>query len=117
MHLEVNGTITPQELMPAIRRAVELAAEKTLRLDRRWSVSDCAPVFTVGGQYTARGWTQWTQGFQYGNALLCFELGGNEELLALARRWRWRVRCRCLSMCYPIPLIWTPLAWKRPSRW
>ena len=86
MHVEVNGTITPQELMPAIRRAVELASEKTLRLDRRWNVPDCAPVFTADGHYTARSWTQWTQGFQYGNALLCFELGGNEELLALARR-------------------------------
>ncbi len=72
--------------MPAIRRAVELASEKTLQLDRRWSVPDCAPVFTAGGRYTARSWTQWTQGFQYGNALLCFELGGDEELLALARR-------------------------------
>ena len=72
--------------MPAIHYAVELASEKTLRLDRRWSVPDCAPVFTTGGHYTARNWTQWTQGFQYGNALLCFELGGGEELLALARQ-------------------------------
>jgi hypothetical protein len=84
--VEVNETTTPQDLMLAIRRAVELAAEKTLRLDRRWSVPGCAPVFTVGGHYTARSWTQWTQGFQYGNALLCFELGGDEELLVLARR-------------------------------
>jgi hypothetical protein len=84
--VEVDKTIRPQELMPAIRRAVELASEKTLQLDRRWSVPGCAPVFTVDGRYTARDWTQWTQGFQYGNALLCFELGGNEELLALARR-------------------------------
>jgi hypothetical protein len=84
--LEVNENITPQELMPAIRRAVELASEKTLILDHRWNVADGAPVFTAGGQYTARSWTQWTQGFQYGNALLCFELGGDEELLALARR-------------------------------
>jgi hypothetical protein len=84
--VEANEAITPQELMPAIRRAVELASEKTLRLDRRWSVPGRAPVFTAAGHYTARSWTQWTQGFQYGNALLCFELGGDEELLALARR-------------------------------
>src|SRR6202046_5664649 len=71
--------------MPAIRRAGELASEKTLRLDRRWSVPDCAPVFTIGGRYTARDWTQWTQGFQYGNALLCFELTGNQDLLSSAR--------------------------------
>ncbi len=41
---------------------------------------------TVGGRYTARSWTQWTQGFQYGNALLCFELAVTMSLLAMARR-------------------------------
>ena len=46
----------------------------------------CAPVFTAEGRYTARSWTQWTQGFQYGNALLCFEMAGDRELLESARR-------------------------------
>jgi hypothetical protein len=69
-----------------MRRAVELATEKTLRLEHRWNEPGCAPVFTAGGRYTARSWTQWTQGFQYGNALLCFELSGDRELLALAQR-------------------------------
>ena len=84
--LESNRSLTPQALMPHVRRALELASEKTLRLDRRWKAADGAPVFTVAGQYTARSWTQWTQGFQYGNALLCFELSGEQELLALAKR-------------------------------
>jgi unsaturated chondroitin disaccharide hydrolase len=84
--VQINESITPQELAPAIRRAVELASEKTLRLEQRWNVPGCAPVFTAGGQYTARNWTQWTQGFQYGNALLCFEMGGNGKLLEAARR-------------------------------
>ena len=46
---------------------------------------------TVTGRYTARSWTQWTQGFQYGNALLCFEMTGKRDLLthgAAARRRR-----------------------------
>ena len=84
--MKINTTITPQDLASGIRRAVELAPEKMLRLERRWNVPGCAPVFTVEGRYTARSWTQWTQGFQYGNALLCFELGSNAELLAMARR-------------------------------
>jgi hypothetical protein len=71
--------------MPSIKRAVELASAKTLRLDRRWKVVDGAPVFTVAGKYTARSWTQWTQGFQYGNALICFDLTGDINLLAMAR--------------------------------
>jgi hypothetical protein len=85
MLVKLLDNCTPQSLIPAVHRAAVLASEKTLRLDRRWNIADGAPVFTAAGKYTARGWTQWTQGFQYGNALLCFELTDNRELLALAR--------------------------------
>lgn len=84
--MESSNTLTPQALMPSIKRALELASQKTAMLDRRWKVADGAPVFTEAGKYTARGWTQWTQGFQYGNALVCFDLTGDGTLLNLARR-------------------------------
>ena len=84
--VESIGVFTPPSLMPQINRALELACEKTLRLNRRWRVSDGAPVCTVSGRYTSRHWTQWTQGFQFGNALLCFEMTGQRDLLTLARR-------------------------------
>ena len=84
--MESINALTPQALMPLVRSALEIASSKTLRLDRRWNVSGGAPVFTVGGHYTARSWTQWTQGFQCGNALICFDLTGDRELLALARK-------------------------------
>ena len=84
--MESNHTLSAKDLLPAVERALELAAEKTLRLERRWKASDGAPVFTIAGRYTARSWTQWTQGFQYGNALLCFELTGDRDLLTAARR-------------------------------
>ena len=83
--MQSNQTLTAKDLLPAVERALELASEKTLRLDRRWKSSDGAPVITVAGRYTARSWTQWTQGFQYGNALLCFELTGDR---GSARPWR-----------------------------
>ncbi len=53
------------------------AAEKTKALASRWEGESGAPVFTVGGRYTQRGWTEWTQGFQFGNALLIFEALGD----------------------------------------
>lgn len=84
--MEVTAKLTPQALMPSLKRAVELAAAKTSALEKRWKLSGGAPVFTIAGRYTARTWTQWTQGFQYGNALLCFELTGDQSLLASARR-------------------------------
>jgi unsaturated chondroitin disaccharide hydrolase len=84
--LQSNQTLKAKDLSPAVERALQLASDKTLRLDRRWKASDGAPVITIAGRYTARSWTQWTQGFQYGNALLCFELTGNKDLLTMAQR-------------------------------
>ncbi len=84
--MEPNQTLNPRDLVPAVERALGLATEKTLRLDRRWEASDGTPVVTFAGRYTARNWTQWTQGFQYGNALLCFDMTGDEDQLTAARR-------------------------------
>jgi unsaturated chondroitin disaccharide hydrolase len=84
--VQSDQTLSARDLLPAVQRALELATEKTLRLDRRWKVSEGAPVVTVAGRYTTRSWTQWTQGFQYGNALLCFDLTGDQDLVAAGRR-------------------------------
>ena len=46
-------------------------------------------MYTVAGRYTQRGWTEWTEGFQYGCALLAFDGAGDEELLELGRRQTW----------------------------
>jgi unsaturated chondroitin disaccharide hydrolase len=69
------------ELTQPVEHLFEVASEKTLRLNRRWKASDSGPVFTIEGVYGAIGWTQWTQGFQYGNALIIFEATGNTDLL------------------------------------
>ena len=84
--MRLNKGLTAQQLEPAIERAVALAAEKIARLEARWKTADGAPVFTVAGRYTARSWTQWTQGFQYGCGLICFELNGDTRLLESAKR-------------------------------
>ncbi len=51
---------------------------------KRWNASD-APVFTVAGRYSSRNWTSWTRGFLYGQALICFEMTGEEDVLETAR--------------------------------
>jgi hypothetical protein len=40
----------------------------------------------VKGKYTSRGWTEWTQGFQYGSPLLQFDATGDERFLEIGRR-------------------------------
>ncbi|MGC2403845.1 MAG: hypothetical protein WA510_28890 [Acidobacteriaceae bacterium] len=83
--MQADRSLKAQHLLPAINRCLELASKKTVALDRRWKHSDGAPVITAAGRYTTRSWTQWTQGFQYGNALLCFELTGDRDLLAIGQ--------------------------------
>ncbi|MCG3199963.1 MAG: glycoside hydrolase family 88 protein [Candidatus Omnitrophica bacterium] len=70
----------------AAERVVSLVAGKATALDRAWDPSKGAPVFTVEGRYTARGWTEWTQGFQFGIPLLVFDATAEEEFLELGRR-------------------------------
>ena len=74
------------ELSPALDRFFELAKHKTVNLDREYDDSQGSPVFTVDGKYTTRGWTEWTEGFRYGIAVLHFDATGDEESLASGRR-------------------------------
>src|SRR5205807_5061774 len=54
-------------------------------IEETWRPEDGAPVFTVEGRYRARGWTEWTQGFQFGSALLQFDATGDRAFLELGR--------------------------------
>jgi hypothetical protein len=75
----------PTDLLPAIDRLFSLSAPKLLALDSRWQREWGAPVFTVKGVYQTRGWTEWTQGFQHGSALLQFDATGDPRFLELGR--------------------------------
>ena len=81
----IDRTRTPAELLPKITRLFELSAAKVHAIEHAWRPEDGAPVFTVEGKYRARGWTEWTQGFQFGSALLQFDATGDEEFLDLGR--------------------------------
>ena len=75
----------PQELLRAIDRVFELSAGKIRAIERHWDPAAGAPVFTVAGRYQARGWTEWTQGFQFGSAVLQYDATGEREFLDLGR--------------------------------
>ena len=76
---------SPKDLLPKIDRVFELSAPKIRSIERSWGPNDGSPVFTVAGKYRARGWTEWTQGFQFGSALLQFDATGEREFLDLGR--------------------------------
>ncbi|WP_426511201.1 hypothetical protein ACPPVO_11555 [Dactylosporangium sp. McL0621] len=79
--LRIDSELTGKDLVADVERMFELSAGKILALDPDGGGG--SPVFTVDGRYTARGWTEWTQGFQVGSALLQFDATGDDRFKAL----------------------------------
>ncbi len=86
MPLKINDGLTALALTAKLERVFELSAVKILNLEKTWEPSRGTPVYTVQGKYTSRGWTEWTQGFQYGSALLQFDATGEKRFLDSGRR-------------------------------
>src|ERR1700679_2913446 len=84
--MKIDPQTAPTTLEKSTTRVFELASQKIQELDRTWVSSRGTPVFTAAGKYTTRGWTEWTQGFQYGCALLAFDGTSDRQLLDLARK-------------------------------
>ena len=83
--IHVDRQRSPRDLVGKIDRLFALSAGKIRSIERTWRPDAGAPVFTVQGRYQARGWTEWTQGFQFGSALLQFDATGDAEFLDLGR--------------------------------
>lgn len=84
--IRIDTRLTARALLPAIDDLFALSAKKIALIERTWNASAGTPVFTVRGRYTSRGWTEWTQGFQFGSAILQFDATGDEAMLAIGRR-------------------------------
>ena len=84
--MRIDTSITAKALLPNVERLFELSGKKILEIERSWDPKAGTPVFTVEGKYTSRGWTEWTQGFQFGSALLQFDATGDEQFLEIGTR-------------------------------
>ncbi len=83
--LQIDSSLTAKKLLPQAQKVFELSAGKIQNLNKRWKPNSGSPVFTVQGEYTARGWTEWTQGFQFGCAILQFDVSGEKQFLTIGR--------------------------------
>src|ERR1051325_5120040 len=83
--IKIDNSLTPAKLRPAIERLFELSAAKIASIEKSWNPAQGTPVFTINGKYTTRGWTEWTQGFQFGSALLQFDATGERKFLDWGR--------------------------------
>jgi unsaturated chondroitin disaccharide hydrolase len=84
--MKINYGLNPSALKSKLSRFWELSAQKINHLSRHYDTSKGSPVFTVNGKYTTRGWTEWTQGFQYGSALLQYDATADKSMLEAARQ-------------------------------
>jgi len=80
--IRIDHQLTAAALVPAIDRVFELSGKKIELIRKHWDSAKGTPVFTVAGRYTSRGWTEWTQGFQFGSAILQFDVTQDRKMLA-----------------------------------
>jgi len=83
--LQIDPDIRPADLVEKLARMWQLSAEKILSIEESCTPDGGTPVFTVAGRYTTQGWTEWTQGFQFGASILQFDATGDERFLAIGR--------------------------------
>ena len=71
--IKIDETLRAVDLKPQVEALWAASRVKLESIETEVDVSMGAPVFTEDGRYTSRGWTEWTQGFQYGSLLLQFD--------------------------------------------
>lgn len=84
--MKIDQQISLSQLEAGVTRFFENSAPKIRSLEKNWDPAKGSPVFTVNGKYTSRGWTEWTQGFQFGSAILQYDATGETEFLEAGRQ-------------------------------
>jgi len=84
--VKIREDLTARLLEKKVRALFDYSAAKIDSLQRTWRPENGSPVFTVNGQYTSRGWTEWTQGFQFGAEILQFDATGERRFLDAGRQ-------------------------------
>ena len=73
--------MTPQDLLPKLENFWQISGQKINTLQKEYDHAKGSPVFTYKGKYTTRGWTEWTQGFEFGSEILQFDATGDSSFL------------------------------------
>lgn len=83
--IDVATTWEVEDLAPMLGPFWDCSGRKIRAIHDNYDATQGSPVFTQKGCYTTRGWTEWTQGFQYGSALLQFDATGDSWFLERGR--------------------------------
>jgi unsaturated chondroitin disaccharide hydrolase len=83
--ININHQLRPTDLAANLKLFWALSGDKINLIEKNYDAAKGSPVFTAAGKYTTRGWTEWTQGFQYGSAVLQFDVTGQRDFLDIAK--------------------------------
>ena len=84
--INLNLGLTVDSLAGLLEKFWQVSGEKITKLKAERDSDAGTPVFTVEGQYIAQGWTEWTQGFQFGSSILQYDATGDSEFLDSGRQ-------------------------------
>jgi len=84
--IKIKNDLSVSDLKSNLNHFWDLSLQKIKNIETNYDASKGSPVFTIQGKYTTRGWTEWTQGFQFGSAILQFDATGDKDLLDHARK-------------------------------
>jgi len=84
--MKIDKSINIHILEKPLANFWDIAKAKVEIIEQEYDDSQGSPVFTIKGKYSTKGWTEWTQGFQYGIPLLIFEATGDEGMLQIGKR-------------------------------
>lgn len=82
----INTTLKSADLNTKIKKFWQLSAEKISLIEKSDAGLKGSPVFTIAGIYSTRGWTEWTQGFQYGSMILQYDATAEGSFLETGRK-------------------------------
>jgi unsaturated chondroitin disaccharide hydrolase len=84
--MRINKELSVADLEQDLKEFWEISGQKIRLIEKEYTTTQGAPVFTWQGKYIPKGWTDWTQGFQFGAAILQYDATGDESFLELGRK-------------------------------
>ncbi len=84
--MKIDDQLKASALTPALQKFWALSGQKIDSIFNTYDPAKGSPVFTVAGKYTARGWTEWTEGFSYGSGFLQFDATGEQRFADAAAK-------------------------------
>lgn len=84
--ITIDYNLKPGDFIDKLNRFWQFSEKKIQLIERFYNESNGSPVYTIDGKYSTRGWTEWTQGFQYGSAILQYDVSGEIGTLEYAKK-------------------------------